>query len=147
MKTLEFKIDIHANKQKVWDTMLQRETYEQWVSAGWPNSSYEGEWKQGEAMRFGSPGQGGTYAELREVTPYDYLLAEHTAAINPDGSLDRDSEMAKGWVGTTESYTFTEKNGKTELTVQMKTNPDWEEMFNEGWPAALEKLKELCEQK
>jgi len=145
MKTLEYQIDINASKEKVWNTMLQLETYKQWVEVSWPGSSYEGEWKQGEAMRFGSPGQGGTYAELREVRPYEHIYAEHTAAINPDGSLDRDSEMAKGWVGTTESYTFTEKNGKTELKIQMKTNPDWVSMFNEGWPPALEKLKELCE--
>jgi uncharacterized protein YndB with AHSA1/START domain len=145
MKTLEYKIDINASKEKVWNTMLQLETYKQWVGVSWPGSSYEGEWKQGQALRFGSPGQGGTYAEVREETPYEHIHLEHTAAINPDGSLDRDSEMAKGWVGTTESYTFTEKNGKTQVSVQMKTSPDWEEMFHEGWPPALEKLKELCE--
>jgi uncharacterized protein YndB with AHSA1/START domain len=146
MKTLEFKIDINASRQKVWDTMLQKETYEQWTAVSWPGSSYEGEWKQGTAIRFGSPGQGGTYAELEEVTPYERMHAVHTAVINPDDSLDRDSEVAKGWVGTTESYFFTEKNGKTELAVQIKTNPDWAQMFDEGWPPALEKLKELCEQ-
>lgn len=145
MKTLEYQIDINADKQKVWNTMLQRETYEQWTAVSWPGSSYEGEWKQGQAMRFGSPGQGGTYAEFRELTPYEHIHAEHTAVINADGSLDRDSDMAKGWVGTTESYTFTEKNGKTQLKIEMKINPDWEQMFNEGWPPALEKLKELCE--
>lgn len=146
MKTLEFNIDINASKEKVWNTMLQLDTYEQWTNVSWPGSSYEGEWKQGTAIRFGSPGHGGTYAELEELKPYEHIHAVHTAVINPDGSLDRDSEMAKGWVGTTESYTFTEKNGKTELHVHMKVNPDWESMFNEGWPPALEKLKELSEQ-
>lgn len=145
MKLLEFKIDINASKEKVWNTMLQLETYKQWVGAGWPGSSYEGEWKQGQALRFGAPGQGGTYAEVRELSPYKHVHLEHTAAINADDSLDRDSEMAKGWVGTTESYIFTENNGKTTVTVQMKTNPDWQEMFDEGMPPALEKLKELCE--
>lgn len=146
MKTLEYKIDINAGKQKVWNTMLQPETYKQWVGVSWPGSTYEGKWEQGEALRFGSAEQqGGTYAELREVTPYDHIHAVHTAIISSDGSLDRDSDMAKGWVGTTESYTFTEKNGKTELKVQIETNPDWEKMFDDGWPAALEKLKELCE--
>lgn len=145
MKTLEFKIDINADKQKVWNTMLQPETYKQWVNVSWPGSIYQGEWKQGQGMRFVSPGQGGTFAELKEVTPYDHIHAEHTAVINPDGSLDRDSDMAKGWIGTTESYTFTKKNGKTELKVQIKTSPAWEEMFSDGWPNALEKLKELCE--
>lgn len=145
MKTLEYNIDINAGRQKVWDTMLQRETYKQWVGASWPDSDYEGKWEQGQEMRFGSPGQGGTLAQITEVRPYEYLHAEHIAVLNSDGSEDRDSDMAKGWVGTTEAYTFTEENGKTALKVDIKTNPAWEEMFNDGWPGALAKLKELCE--
>ena len=61
------------------------------------------------------------------------------------GIEDRDSEVAKGWVGITEAYTFKEKNGKTELKVEINTNPQWESMFNDGWPAALDKLKEISE--
>lgn len=145
METLEFKIDINANKEKVWDTMLQRETYEQWVSVSWPDSSYEGEWKQGHHLKFGTPGQGGTMAKLLELRPYEYVHAEHVAILGPDGSEDRDSEIAKDWIGCSETYSFTEKNGKTELKVQIKTPPSWADMFNDGWPAALAKLKELCE--
>jgi hypothetical protein len=59
--------------------------------------------------------------------------------------LDRNSPEAKGWIGTTEEYTFTEKNGKTELKVTVNTTPEWESMFNDGWPDALKKLKEICE--
>ena len=44
-------------------------------------------------------------------------------------------------------YTFTEKNGKTEVKVVMNTSPEWESMFNDGWPDALKKLKEICERK
>lgn len=44
-----------------------------------------------------------------------------------------------------ESYTFKEKEGRTELIVEIETPPSWENMFNEGWPIALKKLKEICE--
>ncbi len=145
MKTLEYRIDINANPQKVWNTMLQRDTYKEWVSAGWPGSDYEGEWEQGAYLLFGAPGQGGTKAKVLELRPDEYIHAEHVAVIQPDGSEDRDSEIAKGWIGTTETYTFIEKDGKTELKVQIKTKPDWADMFDEGWPAALNKLKELSE--
>jgi uncharacterized protein YndB with AHSA1/START domain len=145
MKTLDYTIDINAGRQKVWDTMLQRETYKQWTEVSWPGSDYEGQWEQGQQLRFGSPEQGGTLAEVTELKPYEYVRAEHVAIINPDGSEDRDSDMAKGWTGTIEAYTFTEKNGQTELKVHMEIYPEWEQMFNEGWPNALAKLKELCE--
>lgn len=145
MKTLEFDIDISSDKRKVWDTMLQPDTYKQWVSDAWPDSTYEGQFKQGEEIRFISPGQGGTLATIDELRPLEYVHAEHIAVINPDGSEDRESETAKGWVGTEESYTFTGNNGNTHVKVEIKTNPAWEKMFADTWPRALEKLKEICE--
>ena len=145
MKKLEFKIDIATSRQKVWNTMLNPETYKEWVKASWPGSYYEGNWKQGENLRFISPGQGGTLATLVELRPYEFILAKHIAVIGPDGTEDRDSDVAKGWIGTTESYTFTESNGKTQLKVEINTSPDWEKMFSNGWPNALKKLKEICE--
>jgi len=145
MKKLEFKINIAAPKQKVWETMLNQVTYKEWVAASWPGSYYEGIWKPEGNVKFLSPGHGGTLATLAEYRPYDYVLARHTGVLNADGTEDRDSDTAKGWIGITESYIFTEQNGITTLTVQINTNPEWEKMFSDGWPAALAKLKEICD--
>jgi uncharacterized protein YndB with AHSA1/START domain len=145
MKKLEFKIDIAASRQKVWDTMLSPETYKEWINTSWPGSYYKGNWKQGENIRFLSPGHGGTMATFLECKPHDFILAKHVAVINSDGTEDRDSDIAKGWIGTTESYSFTEKNGKTELKIEISTKPDWEKMFTDGWPKALAKLKQISE--
>jgi uncharacterized protein YndB with AHSA1/START domain len=147
VKTLKFDILIDATPQKVWDTMLEKETYKQWAGVSWPGSSYTGEWKQGASIRFtGDEGGGGTYAEITELEPYKKVAADHVAVILEDGSLDRESDMAKGWIGTTEAYTFTGENGGTKLDVELTTNPEWASMFEEGWPKALEALKQLAEQ-
>ena len=106
MKKLEFKIDINASAKKVWDTMLNLETYREWVSVSWPGSKYQGQWKKGENLKFTSSDQGGTMATVVELRPNEYLLANHVAVINPDGTEDRNSEIAKGWIGTTESLHF-----------------------------------------
>lgn len=145
MKHLEFKTQIEADKKKVWNTMLHPETYKEWVNASWPGSTYKGKWLKGENLRFISSSGEGTLATLVEQKPYEEILAEHIAVIKADGSEDRDSDVAKGWIGTTERYTFRERNGKTDLTVVIETSPEWEAMFNEGWPDALAKLKEICE--
>jgi Activator of Hsp90 ATPase homolog 1-like protein len=145
MKTLTFKTDIAASAKKVWDTMLDPVSYKEWTKVTWPNSFYEGNWKQGENIKFISPGQGGTLATIIENNPYTFILAKHIAVINKDGTEDRNSDVAKGWVGTTEAYTFTEKNGGTNLQVEMTINPEWEKMFANDWPKALAKLKEVCE--
>lgn len=145
MKKLEFKTKIAASAEEVWKIMLDPVTYKKWTNVSWPGSTYKGKWKLGEEIRFEGEGGGGTMAKINEFRPYEYLLAEHVAVINADGSLDRESEIAKGWIGTTESYTFTEKNGQTELKVEMQTSPGWEKMFNDGWSDALKELKRLCE--
>jgi len=145
MKKLEFKIDIAASKQKVWDTMFAPETYREWVNVSWPGAHYKGKWKQGENVKFLSPGEGGTLVKLVEHKPHEHVLAKHIAVINKDGTEDRDSDTAKGWIGTTESYTFTKHNGNTEVKVEIKTSDEWEKMFKDGWPDALVKLKEICE--
>ena len=146
MKNLEYKIHINAPKQKVWKTMIQRGTYEQWVAASWPGSSYEGKWNEGEKIKFVSKNGSGTLALIEVFKPYDYISAKHIAALLEGGREDYDSDIAKGWIGTMESYTFNERNGETDLTVEIKTNPVWQKMFDDGWPNALKKLKEICEQ-
>jgi uncharacterized protein YndB with AHSA1/START domain len=145
MKPLVFSILIHAGKQKVWNTILGSQTYREWVNAGWPGAYADGKWAQGENIRFLSPGGGGTLAHIAEFRPYEYILADHTAVINSDGTEDFIGEQAKGWIGSTEAYSFKEKNGKTELSVEVHTAPEWEEMFSQGWPEALAKLKDVCE--
>ncbi len=145
MENLEYKIVISAPAKTVWDTMLQEDTYKQWVAKSWPNAAYEGKWAEGEKVKFVCAGQGGTLAELTEVKPYESVVARHIAIINSDGSEDRTSDFAKGWVGIIEAYKFTEQDATTTLTVSIETNPEWKKMFDDGWPTALQELKKLAE--
>lgn len=147
MKTLHYEIVIDATPQKLWETMLGKETYPKWVGVAWPGSSYHGEWKQGAQIRFtGDDSAGGTLAEITDLEPYSKVVAEHVAILLEDGSEDRTSDMAKGWIGTTEAYTFTGEKGATKLDVEITTAPDWAPMFDDGWPKALDALKTLAGQ-
>ena len=44
-----------------------------------------------------------------------------------------------------ENYTFEESAGKTVVTATLDMSADYKDYFNETWPKALSKLKELCE--
>ena len=145
MEHLEYKVVISAPVKKVWDTMLQEETYKQWTAKSWPGSFYEGKWAKGEKIRFIGQDGSGTMAELTELKPYEGLVARHVAVLLPGGIEDRTSDAAKGWVGTTEEYKFSENRGKTTLIVSMEIYPAWRQMFDEGWPTALEELKKIAE--
>jgi uncharacterized protein YndB with AHSA1/START domain len=145
MEKLQYQIEIAASAKKVWNTMLEKETYNQWVAKSWPNSFYEGNWKKGEKIKFIGPDGSGTLAEIVELKPYEHVLARHIAILQKGGGEDRTSEMAKGWVGIIEEYRLRETNGKTILTVNIETPSEWRAMFDEGWPGALEELKEIAE--
>ena len=38
MEKLKFKIDINASNEKVWNTMLEKETYNKWTEVFSPGS-------------------------------------------------------------------------------------------------------------
>nr|WP_279615060.1 SRPBCC domain-containing protein [Desulfonatronum thiosulfatophilum] len=145
IKTLTYSIRINAPKEAVWKHMLDPSDYRQWTQAFSPNSQFIGKWEQGETILFIDPDLGGTKAVLDEVVPHERLKARHVAMINKDGSEDVSSEMAESWIGATETYIFNGENGQTELLIEMTTHENFEEMFNAGWPRALELLKAVCE--
>ena len=145
MERLEYKVVISAPAKKVWETMLQQETYRQWVAKAWPNSHYEGKWEKGEKIKFIGPDGAGTLAEIVECKPYETVLARHIAVLLKGGVEDRTGEEARGWIGSTEQYKFTERAGKTTVTVTIETTPEWKQMFDDGWPTALMELKQISE--
>jgi uncharacterized protein YndB with AHSA1/START domain len=144
MNTLQYQIEINAPAEKVWNTMLNADTYQEWTAVSWPNSLYEGKWEQGTTIKFIGPDGSGTLALLKTVEYADYLAAEHIAVLLPGGK-EETGAPAKDWIGTEENYTFEAHGDATLLKIDMLTHPSWEKMFNDGWPPALAKLKEICE--
>jgi uncharacterized protein YndB with AHSA1/START domain len=145
MKEIRFKAKIFAPKKKVWDTMLNLDTYKEWTSVAWPGSTFEGTWKKGTDIRFVGPDSSGTLATIVDLEPYQRVVARHIALLQKGGAEDRTSDDAKRWVGSSERYDFDENNGTTTLNITINVTPEWEQMMKEGWPLALNKLKEITE--
>ncbi len=148
METISFSTIINADKEKVWNTMLGKETYTQWTKAFHEGSYYEGSWEKGSEIRFIGPAEdgkpSGMYSRIKENIPHEFISIEHLGMIK-DGQIDTTSEEVKKWAPSFENYTFTEKDGKTEVKVEMQTPAEHKEMFGKMWPKALKELKELCE--
>jgi len=147
MEKLKFNIKINAPKEKVWNTMLGEKTYSQWTEAFAPGSYYKGSWNKGSKILFLAPGEKGEMgmvSRIKENKPYEFVSIEHIGVVE-NGKEDTASEAVKGWAGALENYTFKEKNGTTEVLVEMDSNDEYKEMFKEMWPKALKKLKELAE--
>ncbi|KGE15559.1 SRPBCC family protein [Sphingobacterium deserti] len=150
MKKSTFSIDIYASANKVFRTMLERDTYRQWTEAFDPSSDYSGGWNKGDKIYFLGPAENGKrqgmIAEIHEHIPDKFISIRHY------GILDGDEEITSGpkvdpWAGAFENYTFEEHDGLTTVTVDVDAPESDASYFNEAWPRALEKLKSICEKK
>jgi hypothetical protein len=88
---------------------------------------------------------GGMVSRIKDNRLYEFISIEHLGEVL-DGIEDTTSDRVKVWAGALENYTFVNKNGKTELVVDLDVNEEFKEMFEGMWPKALQKLKELCEE-
>ncbi|MGE0446400.1 MAG: SRPBCC domain-containing protein [Vicinamibacterales bacterium] len=150
MEKLHFSTTIDAPKQKVWDTMFQDSTYREWTSAFNPKGSwFEGDWSEGSRIRFLGPGEdgrlGGMVSQIKINRPLEHMSIQHLGVIQ-DGKEDTTSAAVKAWAPAFENYTFREKDGRTEVLIDMDIDEEHRTMFEGMWPKALAKLKELAEQ-
>jgi hypothetical protein len=149
MSKLNFSILIDAPISKVWDTMLEDKTYRIWTEEFSPGSHYVGNWNKGSKILFLGPGAdgktGGMVSRMKDNKLHQFISIEHLGEVY-DGVEDTTSDRVKVWAGALENYTFANKDGKTELVVDMDINEEFKEMFEVMWPKALQKLKSLCEE-
>jgi hypothetical protein len=149
MQKIHFSTTVNAPRKKVWNTMLEDSTYREWTTAFNPKGSwYEGDWNEGSTIRFLGPDENGKLmgmvSQVKENRPYEYVSIEHRGLIQ-DGREDTTSEEAKKWSPAYENYTFTDRNGATELQIDMDIDEEHRAMFEDMWPRALQRLKEIAE--
>ncbi len=145
METLHFSIHINAPREKVWDTMLQKGTYEEWSKAFGEGSHYKGDWSEGASIQFlGGDSETGMASKIKENRKPEFVSIEHIGIVKK-GVVDTTSEDAKKWTPALENYTFKEVDGGTEVSVSLDVISEHKEMFEEMWPEALKTLKGLAE--
>lgn len=146
MNTLNFSTFINAPKEKVWNIMLEDVTYRQWTKSFNETSYYEGDWSEGSKILFlgtdkEGKNEGGMFSRIAKNIPFEYVSIQHL------GTLENGIE--KPWEGEGEgfeNYTFIEKDGGTQLDIELTNLPDsYVEPMNEMWPKALNVLKVLAE--
>jgi len=140
MTTLKFTAKINAPKEKVWATLWNNNTYRQWTAAFMEGSYAESDWKEGSKILFLTPKGDGMFSMIEKKIPNERITFKHL------GELKKGIEEPKDWGEARESYYLQEKNGITELDVQMDAIPEFEQYFNDTFPKALNKLKEIAEQ-
>lgn len=144
MNEMQFTIEIHTAKEKVWDTLWQDETFRQWAGLIDPGTYMRGELKEGSEVEFISAENGyGVTSLVEKLVPNEYLLLRHRADTQASGEQERKDE----WTGGAESYALSEKDGTITVTAKFDVPPELEKYFAENDPKALNRVKDLAEQR
>lgn len=83
-------------------------------------------------------------SRIAEIRANEFVSIEHLGLVH-DGIEDTESPEAKKWAPAYENYTFRDKDGGTEVLVDMDSEESMAEEFNRMWPEGLKKLKEIAE--
>lgn len=144
MADLHFSTHIDAPREKVWHAMLNDATYREWTAAFMPGSYFTGDWSQDSKMLFLGPGEdggpeGGMAALVKENRPLERISLAYQADI-------QDGKEVPWGEGGFENYTLEDEGDGTKVLIDVLNLPDgYADMFNDTWPAALGKLKEIAE--
>lgn len=143
MKDMQFTIQINATKEKVWKTLWQDGTFREWAGLIDPGTYMVGELREGNEVQFISAENGyGVTSLVDKVAENEFLRLKHRADTQDTGTKSREDE----WTGGQEEYTLTEENGVTTLTAVFGVPEKMEEYFNDAYPKAFARVKELAEQ-
>ncbi len=148
MQKQHYTIDINAPREKVWEIVTNPQTYAQWVRVFGEGSHFQGDWSVGSKMLFLAPNSegkmDGMIATIAENTPPEFISIKHIGYLM-NGVEDTESDRIKAWAPAFENYTFESIDSGTRFTVDIDVEDEYKEMFEEMWPKALAKIKELSE--
>lgn len=145
MKILTFTSTIAAPAAKVWFTLWNDYSYRQWTGAFYPGSYAESDWQQGSRIQFLSPKGDGIDSLITEMVPNEKMLFTHQGTLKNFEPVSNDPESMM-WKGATETYTLSESNGITSLTVQLQSSDEFIDHFSEVFPKSLAIVKQRAEQ-
>ncbi|HEY0908509.1 MAG TPA: SRPBCC domain-containing protein [Candidatus Paceibacterota bacterium] len=144
MQKLQFSTQINAPKEKIWNILWDDKTFRDWANNIDPGMSLSGKLEKGAKVRFvgGDPKYGVT-SLVENLVPNELVTFRHLADAAEGDKPEREHE----WTGGQETYSLSEQNGITTLTIVLDTPPEQVENFKERLPKVLARIKELSESK
>lgn len=147
-KKINVSIFINAPKEKIWSVLLDDKTYRKWTSVFMEGSYAEGNWEQGSKILFKGPQSDGTISgmvsRIKLHKPNEIITIEHNGIIK-NNVEDTESEEAKKWGDSEETYRLEPKDSGNILYIEMDITEEYLEWFTATWQKAIDIIKELSE--
>jgi len=146
MTTLEFKITINAPVEKVWKILWDDKTYRKWASVFCEGTFAVSSWQEGDPIHFLSPNGMGMNSVITSRVDNEYMAFKHLSEIKNHIVMPA-GESPEGWTEAMETYRLIPLDIGTQLVTTMDMVEKYIDYFQETFPKALGKIKELSEKK
>ena len=144
METLKFSIQVNVSREKVWDALWSKENYEKWTAAFSEGSHAVSDWKEGSKILFLDGKGQGMFSIIDKKIPSRQMSFKHLGVVIKGVEQPAD-EKTKEWSGAKENYYLSDRDGGTELKVEMDTVEEYAQYFRDTFPKALEIVKQVSE--
>lgn len=146
LKKISFSTTIKASKEKVWAVLWNDESYRSWTSAFTQGSYAVSDWNEGSKILFLDGKGSGMYSTIAKKIPNEFMSFKHIGEVKDNIELPVD-EQTQSWSGSMEDYILKEKDGSTELTIEMDVVESFMDYFKKTFPVAIDNIKNLAETK
>ncbi len=151
MNKISKSIIINASPEVIWETITDPRKYQDWTYVFGGNSYFEGGWNEGDAIHFLTKDEEGNLqgmvAEIAKSRYPAFISIRHLGYMADDESADTANESLKSLAPAYENYTLDlMDDGQTKFTVDVDTQEEYMEMFEDAWPKALELVKSISEE-
>ena len=135
---------IKAPRERVWEALWNDEPYRQWTSPFCEGSYAVSEWKEGSRVHFLTPDGDGMFSVIDRLIPNEFMSFRHLGSIRNNEEQPANEETKK-WEGAMENYRLIDRDGGTEVVVELDADGGMGDFLARTFPLALAKLKELSE--
>jgi len=137
-------IDIDAPPERVWDVLLDDATYRQWTAEFMAGSYAETDWQEGSTVRFLDPSGSGLLGHIAASRHPELVDIEYDGLV-ADGKDDTESDHAREYRGSKETYRLTRTPSGTHLDIAADMAEQYYDDMVAAWDRALAKAKALAE--
>jgi hypothetical protein len=145
MEKLEFKIEIEATKDRIWNILWSDTTYRQWTNVFCEGTYAVSDWNEGDKIHFLTPSGEGMNSMIESKIECEYMAFKHLSELKNFQEMPID-EAAKEWSGAMETYRLISSGSSgTVLHVIMDCLEQYCDYFKNTFPKGLAIVKQLSE--
>lgn len=145
MTTLEFKIEINATPEKLWESLWEIENYKRWTNTFCEGSHYRTDsFAEGSKIHLLSPDGQGMYSILEKVSEPYSLTLRHIGELKNFEEVPV-NDTTQSWTNAIESYQIEPTSIGVELTARVDTVDEYIDYMKTTFPKALDELKKIAE--